>query len=195
VPFPRPPLACHAADYFLRAVTGDPTQRAPAPRLVSPATVPPATGDAAAARVLVLLPGSGGRAKRAPADLYAELASRWRTAGGEVIVLLGPAEHDERPAWQRLAEVHEPSSIAALAEQLARATAFAGNDAGPSHVAAALGRPGVVLFTVTRDADFGPRGAGVRPVACGDHRDALARAWQALRPHVEDRRAPLKQGF
>jgi len=183
VPFPRPPLASHAADYFLRAVSGDPTSQARAARLRAP-ELAEGTG---APFALVLLPGSGGRAKRAPMELYMALASRWRAAGGAVDVLLGPAEAGEAHAWRDLGRVCEPATIAELAAHLARAAAFAGNDSGPSHVAAALGRPGAVLFTSTADADFGPRGSGVLAVPCDQDRSAaLEAAWASLRPHCLD---------
>ena len=179
-PFPRPPLSCHAADYFLRAVSGDPTARARAARLLAP----PLGERAVATSPLALLPGSGGRAKRAPQEIYAELASRWRSAGGAVEVLLGPAEAGEAHAWRDLGRVREPASISELAAHLAGAAAFAGNDSGPSHVAAALGRPGVVFFTSTADADFGPRGSGVRAIQCRSVRAALDAAWESLQPNL-----------
>jgi len=62
--------------------------------------------------------------------------------------------------------------------------AFAGNDSGPSHVAAALGRPGVELFTSTADGDFGPRGSAVRAVPCGHGSGALDAAWERLRTYL-----------
>jgi ADP-heptose:LPS heptosyltransferase len=46
---------------------------------------------------------------------------------------------------------------------LARATAFAGNDSGSAHVAAALGRPGIVLFGPTSPARSAV-GPSLRPV-------------------------------
>lgn len=176
-PFPRPPLTEHAADLFLRTVGGDPRTVRSEPRLESH-DPPPVAGPTP---LLVLLPGSGGRAKRAPAELSASLAQRWRRHGGEVSIVLGPAESGEDAAWAAIGRTLRPPSVAHLAGHLASASAFVGNDSGPSHVGAALGTPGVVLYTTTGPAAFGPRGSGVTPVALmGGTAGALETAWQAL---------------
>ncbi len=180
-PFPRPPLDAHAADLFLRAVSGDPHAIAPPPRLQAPPDVAPCPGR------LVLLPGSGGRGKRAAARVFAAIARRWEEHGGGVCVVLGPAEAGEDDSWRALGSVVRPGSIGALAGTLASASVFVGNDAGPSHVAAALGLAGVVLYTATEPQAFGPRGRGV--VAVSAHAPApdaeiLASAWRLLRAQL-----------
>jgi hypothetical protein len=182
-PFPQPPLPAHAADTFLRAASGDPDALAPAPRLVAPG------GVAKVASRLVVLPGSGGRGKRAAAWLFAAIARRWCEHGGEACVVLGPAEEGEDRSWQELGAVVRPGSIAALAGTLASAGAFVGNDAGPSHVAAALGVVGVVLYTATEPHAFGPRGDRVVAVRVADpdpsaDAPALAAAWRILRAQL-----------
>ena len=175
--FPRPPIAEHAADLFLRAVGGDPVRTPAVPRLVAPAAA--ARGGP---RLLALLPGSGGRAKRAPSALYASLASRWCGEGGAVAVVLGPAEEGEDATWRGVGRIVRPESVAELARLLAGATAFVGNDAGPSHVAAGLGTPGVVLYTSTEPGQFGPRGMGVAVVPLADGEGAAVEAaWRLLR--------------
>lgn len=182
--FPRPPLAMHAADYFLGAVTGDPAVVAPAPTLVRPAEP---VGHGSGRAELVLLPGSGGRAKRVGAAVLATLAARWQRSGGEVLVVLGPAEAAEDATWAALGRVLRPSSIAQLAALLPAAAAFVGNDAGPSHVAAALGLGGVVFYAVTDPAAFGPRGAEVSAVQLApgiDPSAAVDVAWAVLERHL-----------
>ena len=184
-PFPRAPLGMHASDYFLRTVSGVDGAIAVAPRLLPPPRSPSEPADCAGS--LVLLPGSGGSAKRAPRDLFADLAGRWRGRGGQVVVVLGPAEEGEGLAWQGCGRICRPASIADLAGALDGAAAFAGNDSGPSHVAAALGVPGVVFFTVTTAADFGPRGRAVVPIGLGDRLldgSALDAAWLVLDPQL-----------
>ncbi|MEW6273349.1 MAG: glycosyltransferase family 9 protein [Thermodesulfobacteriota bacterium] len=180
--FPRAPAERHASDYFLGVVCGDREATAPPPRL--------RIRDAAGARdrpsgsrwCLVLLPGSGGRDKRASRALYADVARRWRAARGEVVVLLGPAEQGEDVAWQSIGRVQRPSSIAELAHALASCRAFVGNDAGPSHVAAALGVAGAVLYRTTSPAAFGPRGRAITAVRVDDAApEATAdAAWHAV---------------
>lgn len=178
-PFPRPPLREHAVDLFLRAVGADPARTRRVPRLVVP-------GDRArdgARPVLVLLPGSGGRDKRAPHAVHAALAERWRAGGGEAVLVLGPAEAGEDDAWRTVGRIVRPDSVTRLAAVLAGARAFVGNDAGPSHVAAALGVPGVVVYASTGPGDFGPRGAEVVAVTlrADDPVSAVEAAWHALR--------------
>jgi hypothetical protein len=179
VRFPRPPLDEHAADLFLRAAGGDPARVAAVPRLVRPSH-----GSARGAPpLLVLLPGSGGRQKRVSANLHAVLARQWRGAGGEIVIVLGPAEDGEDVVWRALGRIERPASITALAALLASSAAFVGNDSGPSHVAAALGVPGVVLYVATAPTSFGPRARAVDAVLvpAGDVAVATDRAWQALR--------------
>lgn len=171
-PFPRPPLEAHAADVFLRAATGDPLARAAPPRLVAPRARERDAIDPDAP-VLALFPGSGGSAKRAPASVFVALAEEWRRrCGGEPVVVLGPAELDEAAVWRAIGRVVAGDDVRELAALLVGAAAFAGNDSGPSHVAAALCVPGIVFFTATRPQDFGPRGRGVVALALPRERHA-----------------------
>ena len=179
--FPRPPLPAHAADLFLRAVGADPDRARSVPRLAAPDA--PARGDAPP--LLALLPGSGGHDKRIPRAIHEALATRWRAAGGDVVVVLGPAEAGEDEAWRAIGAVARPDSVGGLAAVLAGARAFVGNDAGPSHVAAALGTPGAVVYATTGPGDFGPRGPDVSAVTL-DHGAAAAieSAWRAVCPRL-----------
>jgi len=186
VPFPRPPLALHASDYFLRHATGDPAAVAPPPRLVPPADAAAALGaclrELHGDRLLLVHPGAGAPGKRAPRELLVALAARWRRAGGAVVVALGPAERAERDEWSDVGDVVVPASVAALAGAIAAAAAYAGNDSGPSHVAAALGVPGATLFVAGDPSAFGPRGArmSIVELAGASSAHAIEGAWGAL---------------
>jgi len=180
VRFPRPPLPIHAADLFLQAV-GGPVSVPAIPRLLADAATVPRHGRP----LLALLPGSGGRAKRVPVELHVTLAERWQRGGGDVVVVLGPAEDGEEDCWRAVGKIARPGSVEVLAGLLAAADAFVGNDAGPSHVAAAVGTAGVVLYVSTIPAGFGPRGARVASLHL-EHGVAVAvdAAWQALRDRL-----------
>ncbi len=114
------------------------------------------------ARVVLLFPGSGGAHKNWPADNFATLASALRQPL-RALVVLGPAEAAIEPvliprlrargiAWLR----DQPlSTVAGLARL---AAGFAGNDSGVSHLAAAAGAPGVVLFGPTDPERWRPLG-------------------------------------
>ena len=117
---------------------------------------------------VLILPGSGSAAKNWPALKFAELSALIAKTA-RVLIVLGPAE-DESPSMRRIfenvAEGHgngvsvtgglELAELAAIAK-LSRG--FVGNDSGVSHLAAAAGAPGVVLFGPTDPARWRPLGA------------------------------------
>jgi hypothetical protein len=109
---------------------------------------------------LVIHPGAGAAAKRWSRDGVRVVADAWIHDGGEAAILLGPAEERDAEWWQAtrlpLAVDLPLGDAAAL---VATAPSWVGNDAGMSHVAAALGRRGVVLFGPTRPERWMPRGA------------------------------------
>ena len=111
----------------------------------------------------VIHPGSGSRRKNWPADRFAELARRAERAGLEPLILAGPAEEDvvigDRPVVRGL-------GLRELAELLAGAALYVGNDSGVSHVAGAVGAPTVAVFGSTRAQRWrplGPRVVAVEP--------------------------------
>ncbi len=155
----------HAADAYARGVDWRPTW----PELVAGAALARPPGDLAAAegtdRVLVVHRGAGSVAKRWPPEAFAVVAAAWRARGGTVIDLRGPADAALPPLEQ--ARVVAPS-VAELPDVIASATAFVGNDSGPAHVAAAVGRPGVVVFTATRPARWRPLSTRIVALDAGD---------------------------
>ncbi|MFP4057993.1 MAG: glycosyltransferase family 9 protein [Candidatus Brocadiia bacterium] len=163
----RPSGGMHAVDHLLGAVeaAGCPVATR-APRLA------PQAGWLAAARsrldaagvgegFLALHPGSGGRAKRWPAERFAELAAR---LGGEAVWLLGPAERDDeelRAVARSAGAVVAGPSLRELAGLLALCGLYVGNDSGVSHLAAAVGSPTVAVFGATDPRVWSPRGRAV----------------------------------
>jgi heptosyltransferase III len=100
---------------------------------------------------LFVHPGAGGPAKRWPAQAFARaittLAARARM---NVVAHQGPADAEAAAALRRhlgdgVVWLVEPAPTA-LAGALASARLYLGNDSGVSHLAAALGVPGLVLF-------------------------------------------------
>jgi ADP-heptose:LPS heptosyltransferase len=105
-----------------------------------------------------------------------------RRTGGEVLALLGPAEEGEERIWGQIADrVERPPSIEALAATVAGANCYLGNDAGPTHLCAAMGIPTVAMFLSSSPERFGPRGRSVRIIdgraAMGDVESAV---WEAV---------------
>jgi hypothetical protein len=184
-PFPSRPGTLHASHVFLRGALGDGGVYAPLPRLV----VDGARGGRRGPGGLVLHPGSGGARKRVPDQVFRDLARAWSERGGTVEMLLGPAERESAAAWRLAgASVLEPPDATALAEVVMRSRAYVGHDSGPSHVAAALGVPTIVLFASTAPESFGPRGAAVTWLDVrADPAEAAgiaARAWRCLAPYL-----------
>ena len=186
--FPRRPEGVHLCDAFLRAATGEARATARAPRVDCPGAVgDDRTRSPDALPLLLIHPGAGAAARRAPFELLAGIAARWRRCGGDVGVAIGPADGGLAGAWvERGIRVVEPSDAVSLAETLAGATAFLGNDSGPSHLAAALGIPGVALFRASDPALFAPRADHFGWVRLDAGASVAERVWGALNRTVLD---------
>jgi ADP-heptose:LPS heptosyltransferase len=149
--------------------------------------------DLGAARVVLLFPGSGGRHKNWPAQHFAALAGVLPPPM-RALVVLGPAEGAIEPVLMPLLAA---SGIAWLRDQplstvagLARlAAGFVGNDSGVSHLAAAAGAPGVVIFGSTDPERWRPLGrikvlpaAKLTALTPAEVASALERIIEAHRP-------------
>jgi ADP-heptose:LPS heptosyltransferase len=123
--------------------------------------------------LVVVHPGSGGRRKNWPVDRFAELVRRIAESGiGTPLLVEGPAERSAASELRRLLGerpfpwlVQPP--LQALAGVLSLAAGYVGNDSGVSHLAAAVGCPGVVIFGPTNAAHWRPLGPKVEVVSHG----------------------------
>jgi len=107
----------------------------------------------------LLMPGSGSPRKNWPAGKFAELA-RLLPAAQPAAILLGPAETDLEPYFrERRLPVLKDLELGEVAAVARMARGFVGNDSGVSHLAAAAGTPGVVLFGPTDPLRWRPLGA------------------------------------
>jgi ADP-heptose:LPS heptosyltransferase len=104
-----------------------------------------------ASRLLFIHPGASGSAKRWPADGYARVLDAVVAEVPATLVLHeGPADASAASSLRR--QLRRPvltlrhPTLRVLAGALSHATAYIGNDSGVSHVAAAVGGPGVVLY-------------------------------------------------
>ena len=104
--------------------------------------------------VLAVHAGAGARGKRWASDGFAGVAARWRDAGGAVVEIVGPADHD-LPA---IAGAHRIADwpLADLVALLARVDAYVGNDSGVSHLAGVAGARGVAVFGPTAARRWAP---------------------------------------
>jgi heptosyltransferase-3 len=107
---------------------------------------------------LLILPGSGSPKKNWPADNYLGLV-RTLPSGVQPVIVLGPAEEGSKRVFAEsgltFLESPELGMLAAMA-RLSRG--FVGNDSGVSHLAAASGARGLVIFGPTDPARWRPLG-------------------------------------
>ncbi len=123
-------------------------------------------------------PGSGGERKNWPVE-------RWQALGDWLLSLAEPGRprllviggEADAPALKAL-RAHWPGEredilfaqdlpLPRVAALLARADLFIGHDSGVSHLAAAVGAPGVVLFGPTDPDIWAPPGPGIEVVRAG----------------------------
>jgi ADP-heptose:LPS heptosyltransferase len=97
-------------------------------------------------KFVAIFPGSGSAKKNWPIEKFSALADRLNEET-QAVFILGPAENSSedvlRDAGLIIIKNQPLGTVAALARM---ASVFVGNDSGVSHLAAATGTPGVVLF-------------------------------------------------
>ncbi len=136
---PDPQGEVHAADFLIRPHGG---AEPAVPRL--PITAPKRD-------FIAIHPFSGGARKNWPLEQFRSLK------------LPLPAEYSAGPE-ERLDGARRFEDLASLAEWLASARVYIGNDSGISHLAAAVGTPTVALFFATRPEVWAPRGPAVKVI-------------------------------
>jgi heptosyltransferase-2 len=109
-------------------------------------------------RFLLILPGSGSAQKNWPAGNFAVLAERIHSVD-RALVVLGPAEPSLAPVFHaRALPVASDIELGELAGIARLARCFVGNDSGVSHLAAAAGARGIVIFGPTDPERWRPLG-------------------------------------
>ncbi len=109
----------------------------------------------------VLRPGASAAGKRWPVEQFAALA-RWLRdeKGFAVVANLGPGDDEVAEDTRRVlgpeTVMLDSLDLRELTALLARAELFVGNDSGPTHIAAALARPTVVIFGASNSAHWAP---------------------------------------
>ena len=106
--------------------------------------------------LIALCPGSiNSRAKRWPAERYAELADRlMEELEADVLLIGSAAEHSvsldvNRRMKQQAIVLTGKTDLARAVAVLKKVDLLVTNDTGPAHIAAALGRPTLVIFGPT----------------------------------------------
>jgi heptosyltransferase-3 len=154
---PNEGLGLHATKVYLQPLAQLAIFEAdPVPRL---ALNPPGSGPE---HQLALHPGSGSERKNWPEEKWAELLERLMNTKTFNVLLVGGEAEGER--LQRLAAALPPARVRVaqslplpdLGALLTRCDAFVGHDSGISHLAAAVGLPGLLLWGDTVEEIWRP---------------------------------------
>lgn len=159
----------HAVDHFLKPLeTLAIYEAGESPTLTLPESELAAGRDRLArfsTPVLIVHPGSGSAKKNWALGRYIELARRLRSERNTTpVFLLGEADGVALEGLTRNApdlERFENLSVREVAQLLAAADGFLGNDSGISHLAAAVGARTTVLFGPSQVELWAPRGPRV----------------------------------
>ena len=160
----RPPGDGHIAECYLRAIGASGSVAPDSSILVLPEDEYRARetldqfGYQSESFVL-MLPGSGSPKKNWPIENFVSLASRVQLTI-PVLTVLGPAEIELECFFRkdRSLPIMKDLQLGELAALAGLARGFIGNDSGVSHLAAAAGAPGVVIFGPTEPERWRPLG-------------------------------------
>jgi heptosyltransferase III len=163
----------------------------PRPRLLLPGSA-----ESSADPRLAVHPGSGGVAKNWPEAKWAELLQKLAAKTGWNFLLIGGEAEGAR--CQRLAaalpsqrvRLAQNLPLVELAQTMRSCAAFIGHDSGITHLAAALGLPGLVLWGPSNEAVWRPMSDQMRLLRDDRGLDTLPletvfREAQALRAHIK----------
>jgi len=167
---PRPEWI-HVIDYYLKLV-----EAMGASDLRSEFVVPERPAAGAAARDLlsrhnidpnryaIVIPGSAQTSKCWPVERFAALVDRLASEHGLAVAATGGRTEKDMIEKIRSLAKHPPANLASqtalpeLVEVLRGAKLVVSNDTGPGHIAAALGRPLVMMFSWSNPLRVGPYG-------------------------------------
>ncbi len=114
---------------------------------------------------IMLHPGAGSRRKRWPMIHFLEVEAMLTSDGLKPQFIVGPAEEDLVAGLQLPNRtVHILTDLLDLMSLLNSAGGYIGNDSGPSHLAALLGLPAIVIFGPADPKRWAPVGRNVEIV-------------------------------
>ena len=129
------------------------------------------------AKQVLIHPGSGGRDKCWPIDRFFEAADIARDMGARICWMLGPVECDrDRALTDRVHERTQQQDetlvieeeLRQAARRIAESDLYLGNDAGMTHLAAAIGTPTIALFGPTDPRIWRPLNPQVCVISAGE---------------------------
>ncbi|HKQ47843.1 MAG TPA: glycosyltransferase family 9 protein [Phycisphaerae bacterium] len=120
-------------------------------------------------RIALIHPGSGSARKCWPLESFLYLSDALAAEKWDSVFILGPVESEQFSIadlgrLRSAAPTVEGRALYALADLLAAADLFIGNDSGVAHLAAAVGAPTVAIFGPTQPGRWRPLGPRVAVV-------------------------------
>ncbi len=118
-------------------------------------------------KLIVICPGAGGVKKCWPIENFIKTAEMLSEAAVRTLFLLGPAEterFDETiiKAMDAVGKIFSNCSLTQVAQIIARADLFLGNDSGITHMAGAMGKKTFAAFGATNPVFYRPVGTFVK---------------------------------
>jgi len=128
----------------------------------------------------VVHPGGGSRLKLWPGERFRDVVQTLAVAGLSGAVVLGEADVSLKAEWSGLCLpsgwiLLDRPLLPDLAALLSTAAFYLGNDSGVTHLAAALGAPGLSIFRTEFAGAWRP-GGGIKVISADDVRDISASA-------------------
>ncbi|MFT5365761.1 MAG: ADP-heptose:LPS heptosyltransferase [Candidatus Latescibacterota bacterium] len=165
---PKPQLVIHAIDHLLAPLRdlNIPTPEIQPKIYLSETDHQDTVPYLPSSPTLLIHPGSGGKDKCWLPEHFASVADTLvRQTNCQIFISSGPADGD---LAQKITHLMTEKStllpqlpLRQLAALMTTCTAYLGNDSGPSHLAAAVGLPAIVLFGPTDPQIWAPRGPSV----------------------------------
>ncbi len=126
-------------------------------------------------------PGSGSPSKNHRLQFYLDLAEMLRHSNyADVRFILGPAEDEQMVQGLAREKIHRPKDVEALAQELACASLYIGNDSGVSHLSGVLGTPTIALYKKTDPEVWGVLGRRVINIQSSDEDLSLRKIQEFL---------------
>ncbi len=121
---------------------------------------------------IAIHPGSGGRQKCWPVEKFAAVIEELWRRGWPVLLVMGPADEEQRAYLQRhlglpapgMLELLDNAPLLEVARRLQQCRCYLGNDSGITHLAALLGLPTIALFGPSDPITWKPFGERVRVI-------------------------------
>lgn len=144
-------------------------------------------------RWLAIHPGSGSESKNWPLASWLELIRKVLTeTSWKLLVIGGEADGQKLEAIQNVltaerGRILRNTALVSVAQALQQADGYVGHDSGVSHMAAAVGVPGVLLWGPSNRQIWGPKRENVKIVPAGEELRSLEveRVWSEIASLME----------